>query len=326
LIARDGAGPPPGAPILDVAGLAADPELLSGLLRGLGETQAGLCLCDAGDNVRFANATFHDAFFPALDTGGPINFADAIVAAISTGQGIRLVSMSPEEFARHIKDRRGSSEATRAFSVDTHDGRWWWICDYKLANGWILVVANEMSALKREETLLRAAHATAVRAAQTDFLTGIANRRGGFERAEAALRGHCELARTVTLAVLDIDHFKAINDRCGHEVGDRVLVHFAAWVSAGLRRHDQLSRIGGEEFLVVLPDTDATGAERIIGRLLADLPPLVTAAGTAPIRITASAGLAVAAPHESLDNLLVRADGALYAAKLGGRDRIVRSA
>jgi diguanylate cyclase (GGDEF)-like protein len=139
--------------------------------------------------------------------------------------------------------------------------------------------------------------------AMSDQLTGLLNR-AGFR--PAAERTHALAVRTnlpLTLAVIDLDHFKAVNDQRGHEAGDRLLVELATCWTALLRRCDVLGRHGGDEFVLLLPNTDEQGAQVVLTRLLAAGP------------ISWSSGVAVWSPDESLGACLARADSDLYRVK-----------
>ncbi|MGZ4192747.1 MAG: GGDEF domain-containing protein [Solirubrobacteraceae bacterium] len=154
--------------------------------------------------------------------------------------------------------------------------------------------------------------------ARTDPLTGLLNRRGLEERATVEI-AHARRDRTsVALASLDLDHFKRINDRWGHETGDRVLVRVACVLMGEARDVDTVARVGGEEFVVLLPDSDLAGAwaftDRIRARLAAD-------PSTELPTVHVSAGIVDCASPDDLSTLLRRADMALYAAKRAGRDR-----
>ncbi len=158
--------------------------------------------------------------------------------------------------------------------------------------------------------------------AQTDELTGVLNRRGFFERV-ARLRAP---ARQGALVLIDIDRFKAINDTHGHAVGDEVLRWFARTLRDFMRHDDLLVRMGGEEFCLLLPDLDESGASRVAERIRLEFEARSAAPTTAgELRITASFGVAPFGPgDEGLDLRLRQADEALYAAKRGGRNRVVR--
>jgi len=171
------------------------------------------------------------------------------------------------------------------------------------------------------------------RLASTDMLTGLSNRRVLLEAAESlflasAGAGDSGAAATPApaLLILDLDHFKTINDRYGHLEGDRALIEFAAVVRAELRGSDVVGRMGGEEFAVLLPDTRDTEAEAIAQRILQQLRlrQLWSGDDQHPRGMTASIGVASRLPSDRhLRDWLDRADKALYQAKHLGRDRVV---
>jgi diguanylate cyclase (GGDEF)-like protein len=171
------------------------------------------------------------------------------------------------------------------------------------------------------------------RLATTDALTGLANRRHLLAELEKELRRTGRSGRPLSVLMIDLDRFKGINDRHGHAIGDAVLVAVAARCQARLRAIDLCGRVGGEEFVVLLPEADARGATNTAERLCADLAgtPIDTTIG--PLRVTISIGVATHQPQdpqpdEATDEdvtlraqlLLQRADDALYRAKAGGRN------
>ncbi len=162
--------------------------------------------------------------------------------------------------------------------------------------------------------------------ANTDVLTGLPNRRFLFDRlAEEAVEAD-RFARPLSLVLLDIDHFKRINDRFGHPGGDEVLRQVARSLRNGLRRYDVAARFGGEEFALLLPNTGGELAREVAERArrrLAD--DEVEVAEGETLRVTASFGVAERHPGESVEEVVRRADDALYRAKAEGRDRVVAS-
>ncbi|WP_373353420.1 GGDEF domain-containing protein [Pseudoroseicyclus sp. CXY001] len=152
--------------------------------------------------------------------------------------------------------------------------------------------------------------------AGTDMLTGLANRRQFFE--QAAREGEL---RPGTLILVDVDHFKRINDTYGHEVGDLCLLAVGRHLRATVREHDLVARIGGEEFAVYLDGANLGLAESIGRRVVAELP--VETDLAAQIVLTASAGAAEAWPGATIAEVLRAADSALYRAKEQGRARLV---
>jgi len=155
-----------------------------------------------------------------------------------------------------------------------------------------------------------------------DALTGALNRRG---MDQTLLREIARAQRNKTplaLAMLDIDHFKRINDSHGHEAGDQALVHFAALVRSVLRRTDVFVRYGGEEFILVLPETDSRGSRLVMARLQEMVARSPLRLQDKAVAMTFSAGLAQFRDDENGHALLRRADEALYAAKQAGRNCI----
>lgn len=162
------------------------------------------------------------------------------------------------------------------------------------------------------------------RLATTDMLTGIANRRAFLETAESAYAHSCHSGEPLTLLMLDLDHFKAINDRYGHLEGDRALLAFAQAVKSQLRASDAVGRLGGEEFGVLLPLTTLAEGLEAANRILQSVRALQLSDDTGQAyRITTSLGVgAFRQSDRSLRDMLDRADQALYLAKHRGRDQI----
>jgi diguanylate cyclase (GGDEF)-like protein len=162
------------------------------------------------------------------------------------------------------------------------------------------------------------------RLAMTDSLTGLANRRAFFAAAHSAVEIALRHERPLALMMIDIDHFKSINDAHGHAAGDCVLLHTAATLRALVRSTDTLARYGGEEFVLLAPETgldSALALARRMGDALRDHPVWVEAG---PITVTASFGVtALGGPDDDIDRLIKRADEALYECKAAGRDRAI---
>ncbi|MDN3922714.1 GGDEF domain-containing response regulator [Roseateles violae] len=163
---------------------------------------------------------------------------------------------------------------------------------------------------------LERVHEQAVKAAFTDELTGVPNRRHILQLAQSTLDDPRKQSQPISMAVLDLDHFKNINDTHGHAFGDAVLRHFCDHVLAHLRAGQALGRLGGEEFLLLLPGTGLDDACTAMERVRRTLEP------HEGVPFTFSAGIAQARPDESLSSVLDRADVALYRAKGLGRDCI----
>jgi diguanylate cyclase (GGDEF)-like protein len=182
-----------------------------------------------------------------------------------------------------------------------------------------MVVALETSRTEieeRNERLLEQAFRLE-ELATTDSLTGVFNRRKFNELVQAEMERSRRYGTPLSFLILDIDHFKRVNDTLGHEAGDQVLVALAGLLRAALRAVDSQARWGGEELVVLLPEIKVAGATGLAGRLRDSVHGAGLAGG-----VTVSFGVAQWRPDETADELFARADKALYRAKDLGRDRI----
>ncbi|HWQ10672.1 MAG TPA: GGDEF domain-containing protein, partial [Holophaga sp.] len=196
-----------------------------------------------------------------------------------------------------------------------------------LQNGDVVRVGAHAFKLKRLDALERHFHETMMAQTSLDTLTGVSNR----SAALAFLEKHADLARRhsrpLSLILADLDHFKGVNDRFGHATGDLALQTFSSIVMKRLRASDLVGRIGGEEFLIVLPETssaEATGVAEELRSVL-EAEPLVPLGGDGPFQLTCCFGV-VQLEGRDLNggSLLARADVALYRAKNRGRNRVER--
>lgn len=160
--------------------------------------------------------------------------------------------------------------------------------------------------------------------ALTDSLTGVFNRRAFFDRAQREMEIARRHDRPLALMIMDIDHFKEINDRFGHHAGDAILQRVAEILGRGIRAADTFARYGGEEFVLLTPETSLKGAMDAANRMARALRAETIAFDGGEARVTVSVGVTtIDARHEDFDGALKRADEALYSAKSGGRDRVI---
>lgn len=151
-----------------------------------------------------------------------------------------------------------------------------------------------------------------------DALTGLPNRSLLLDRLEAGLAASSRHHRPLTLLLLDLDDFKIVNDRLGHDAGDHLLTDVGQRLAACLRPTDTVARVGGDEFAVLLPEADAASAGRVARRIVRTLRFSVPTQAS-PIAVSVSVGIAAALPGATASDVLRRADVALYAAKAAGR-------
>lgn len=161
------------------------------------------------------------------------------------------------------------------------------------------------------------------RQAATDLLTGLSNRRAFTERFATETARAQRSGQALALAMFDLDHFKQVNDRYGHAGGDAVLRSVGQLCARSFRGMDMAARVGGEEFAVLLPAASVQQAGEVMQRFLHTLAVMDIDIGTQSVRVTATAGVAQQQGSDSMDTLMARADGALYAGKQAGRNRVV---
>ena len=231
------------------------------------------------------------------------------------------------EVRRSALNRYLSGEAplyTCEFRTRALDGSWKWI----LARGMLVSRSADGKPLRMigthsDITERKKMEADLMRLATTDPLTGVANRRRFLEQVEMELDRYKRRTVPAALLMVDIDHFKRVNDMYGHATGDAVLKHFADLACRRLRHIDLFGRLGGEEFGVLLPGTDIEGAQEFAEQLRQSVADIPAQCDTSQIPLTVSIGVTVFAQSDRApDSILARADAALYRAKQAGRNRL----
>ena len=180
--------------------------------------------------------------------------------------------------------------------------------------------------LKSLQDKLKQSNQMLLELSQTDPLTGLNNRRSMMDALNKEFERSTRKQSPLSLLMLDVDHFKKINDNFGHQLGDNVLQALSTLLTGHLRQYDMAARFGGEEFALILPETTEAEAVRVAERIRLEVESLVIGDFSDNFRLTVSLGVA-AAPHEKMatpDDLIREADHALYHAKRSGRNRVER--
>ncbi len=309
--------------------------------RALDVSHCSVVLARPGDTsavvvAAYENPQLHDLVIQ-LDRYPELN------AALDTGQPVLVEDLDTHPLyqdVRHVWGIEGIEVPIRSvmalpFSIDrgqygvflvrrTRDQERFGPADLEFAQAVITAAVAVIQRAQMVESTM-ADNARLEQLAHTDPLTQILNRRALTERITAEMERALRYDATLALLMIDLDHFKRVNDTFGHLVGDDVLRDVAQLLTETIRGNDIVARYGGEEFLVLLPETDDAGAESFAERIrvAVEAHEFNSAAEGSVLRLTASIGVAVfpAARIESVEDLFARADAALYRAKADGRNR-----
>lgn len=297
--------------VTDIVRHADELEALRAALDNAGE---GISLLDRNLTVQFMNRAARTMWNVSdeLAERKPNYAALLNTARIDGASGIPAGQLDSYIAERSAAVRRGDPAPTDVFLAD---GRIIRLRCTALPNGGRLLTYNDVTDLMRETAEL---HFTT-----TDGMTELSNRRHFLTLAEAEWKRFQRYGRPLSLLILDIDHFKFINDKLGHDAGDRAIAHVANLLKADTRRSDILARIGGDEFALLLPETDIQRAAVMGERLREKVAQSPLDEGGGRMKITISVGVADATlSMPGIQALMKAADEALYTAKLLGRNRV----
>jgi diguanylate cyclase (GGDEF)-like protein len=289
---------------------------LETLRHALDNVSEGVVLLDADLNAQFLNKKMR-TFWGVSDEQAANH--PSYASLIANAPHARDRGMTPEEleafFAGRIAAVRSGSEPLR--DVKTTDGRHIRAhCDVIQNNGRMLTYCDVTDLVRNAEQLERFA--------TIDSMTGLFNRRHFLKQADAEWSRFQRYHRPLSMLMVDIDHFKEVNDRYGHAVGDEAIIAVAQASASGKRQSDIVGRLGGEEFAVLLPETDLAQAAIVADRLRSSIAANVLVAHQVHFKVTASIGVAAASVSMSgIDVLMRAADHALYQAKAQGRNCVV---
>lgn len=291
------------------------------LFRLLDETPNAFGVFDSNNQLLYCNANMASVFGLSRQQAKGLTHRELMRNAYSSGLGVRIDSEDFEQWISDVESRQ-RLDPVRTFESGLMNGEWLKITQVTIDNHLVLIGTN-ITELKDTEARLRAALEELSDVANTDVLTNAANRRHFFERAGEELARAQRYHHPLCLMLLDIDYFKQVNDQYGHHAGDQVLQFFARFYAGNLRKIDFFARFGGEEFVVLLPETRLADAMTLGNRLRQQLAQqsIYTLPEEQLLKITVSTGISqFEGSGDSVQTLLSRADEALYRAKAHGRN------
>lgn len=293
------------------------------IIEALKASQDGFGVFDQDDLLIFCNEELANNFGLNAHQALGKSFEDMLRISYASGTGViaddDVDSMVKRAKASRLQQGFVSFESARA------QGSWLKVSRLKTKNDYIYIYSTDITQLKKTESALREALLHVENLAATDSLTGISNRRHFIETGTIEFERSKRYQHSLSVLMLDIDHFKSINDTFGHQAGDQVLKAITECCSTLLRSSDSFGRLGGEEFSILLPDTDIEAAGTTAQRVLNAVAALKVNYDSQVIRFTTSIGVAqMSMQCKNLEELMNQSDEALYQAKHSGRNRMER--
>ena len=299
--------------VTDIVRHSDELELLRNALDNISE---GVMLLDADLKAHFLNRKLREYFgVTSAQVAVRPTYLDLITRTSNAGPS----DLSPEQLQAFVAGRVEAMQAADPSRTDvtTPDGRHVRVQVSVTANGGRLVTYCNITDLIRNAELLE-------KLATVDSMTGLYNRRHFMVLSEAEWSRFQRYQRPLSMLMLDIDHFKSVNDRYGHAVGDEAIISVAAACQRGKRNSDIAGRLGGEEFAILLPETDAEQALVVAERIRESIAAQFLSVHKVRFNVTISVGIASASISMSgVEALMRAADEALYQAKEAGRNRVV---
>ena len=286
-------------------------------------TLNGVIVFDGKDNIIFCNNAAAELYgFEHYYELQNLTFRQAITHCYQSKKGLIVDTDDLDAWFKYAEKIR-RSETHRRFEIDLNNGRWHLVSEQIVDDNCIVVVSIDITDKKHAELRLAEMTKQLLVLATTDALTNTFNRRHFTEQAIIKQQQCKREQKSYALLMLDLDHFKSINDNYGHACGDKVLIEIASALKSELRPYDILGRIGGEEFAILLPSTNKSSALSIAQRIRESIENLRIKYKQNTLRVTTSIGVAVDLDTDkNLDELFLEADKRLYKAKENGRNLV----
>lgn len=296
-------------------------QLLASISKAIERTQDAIGIYNADDVLTYCNQPYAELFAcEQLPIG--TTFDQLITHCWESNSGVLIETENIEQWLMMAATKR-RKRPFRSFEIDLVDGRWFKITEL-MVDDELFIYATDVTESKRTEIELLKTKEKLTEAASTDFLTNVYNRRHFSYLAKNEIERCDRSSQHVALVLLDIDHFKRINDQYGHAAGDKVLCELTERINKCLRGYDIFARVGGEEFAILLPETTSAEANNIASRYLRKISNTPFMFEQQALNVTVSIGISESyLENRNLDLMLKSADENLYIAKQTGRNKVV---
>tara|TARA_R110001583_G_scaffold47095_2_gene147520 strand:+ start:5379 stop:6287 length:909 start_codon:yes stop_codon:yes gene_type:complete len=300
----------------------ADISIENIIMESLALTKDGVGIYNKDDCLIYCNDAIGALFGMSAEEALNKSFSELSSSCFNSLKGINIEFTTLEAWLSHALTKRRSCPF-RTFETDTQEGKWFLVTEQIVHKDYLYVYITDITQKKASERALKRMSEQLQKLATTDDLTGIHNRRYFYEKAEAEFNRSRRKHQTFSVMVLDLDNFKHINDKFGHAAGDAVLKAFAINVQPHLRNYDTFARIGGEEFAILLPNTEKHNTYIIAERIRASIEALVVPFENELLNFTVSIGVIEnVGDIKSIDQVMQNADKSLYQAKFNGRNQV----
>ncbi len=296
-------------------------QLFASISKAIEKTQDAIGIYNSDDVLTYCNQPYAELFACEQSAIGTI-FDQLITHCWESKRGVLIETENIEQWLMMAATKR-RKRPFRSFEIDLVDGRWFKITEL-MVDDELFIYATDVTESKRTEIELLKTKEKLTEAASTDFLTNVYNRRHFSYLAKNEIERCDRSSQHVALVLLDIDHFKRINDQYGHAAGDKVLCELTERISKCLRGYDIFTRVGGEEFAILLPETTSAEANNIASRYLRKISNTPFMFEQQALKVTVSIGISESyLENRNLDLMLKSADENLYIAKQTGRNKVV---
>ncbi len=292
------------------------------IIEALLASKDGVGVFNQDDLLIFCNEPLAKDFGFTVDEVIGKSFEEMMRLSYLSGAGVHVENDDLEGLIERAKQSRLKLGYT-SFESDRANGDWTLVSRLRTEDGHIFLYTQDITELKKTEASLRETLNHVKNLAATDSLTGISNRRHFMESSVIEFDRSKRHGHPLTILALDIDHFKSINDTFGHQAGDEVLRSICTCCQSLLRASDIFGRLGGEEFSILLPDTDKESASIMAQRILDNISALKVKYEEGIISFTTSIGISQLTDEcQNMEALMKNSDEALYKAKNNGRNRM----
>jgi len=285
-------------------------------------TNDGVAIFDASDTLIYCNDSMAKLFEKTAEQILNKTFNELIMQCFNSIGGLNIEADDIEAWLSSANLKR-RSVPFRNFEIDSQDGRWYLVTEQLVNDNFLFMHCTDITEKKQTEIQLKTLTKELHKHASIDALTMISNRRSFYEMAEIEFVNSQRYQQPLTLMLIDIDNFKAINDNFGHAAGDTVLKEFAQNIKSMLRSGDLFGRLGGDEFSILLPNTAAKESLALAERIRNTIAAIRINYQGQYLRLTASIGIDQStAKVRSIHDMINTTDKALYQAKSEGRNKV----